>query len=69
MSKLDSELDPISISGDTLDDNQANLDVKDVLQSSSKEVYPRERTWTGLTNWKKRPFPSLHRKMQHSRPI
>ena len=45
MSKLDSELDPISISGDTLDDNQANLDVKelwssmiDVLQSSSEEA-------------------------------
>ena len=45
MSKLDSELDPISISGDTLDNNQVNLDVEelwpsmiDVLQSSFEEV-------------------------------
>ena len=43
--KLDSEFDSISISGDILDDNQANQDVEelwssmiDILKSSSEEI-------------------------------
>ena len=78
ISTIDSEFDSITISGDMLDDNQANLDVEELWSSMIDSsnyppkkfwVSPREITRTGLMNWQKRSFPSSHKKMQHSRPI